>query len=36
MLIPGYPEGSNITLLDTSYIGRRKTEDGKITKDYFF
>lgn len=34
MLIPGYPEGSNITLLDTSYIGRRKTEDGKITKDY--
>lgn len=34
MLIPGYPEGSDITILDTSYIGRRKDENGKVTKDY--
>lgn len=34
LLIPGYPEGSDITILNTAYIGRRKNSDGKIQKDY--
>lgn len=34
MLIPGYPKGSDLTILDTSYIGRRQDENGKFKKDY--
>jgi len=34
MLIPGYPEGSDITILDTAYIRSRKLDDGKYSKDY--
>lgn len=33
-LIPGYPEGSDITILNTAYFGKRRNEDGKIEKDY--
>lgn len=36
LLIPGYPEGSNLTILETAYFGRSKTEDGKLTKDFLF
>ena len=36
LLIPGYPEGSNLTILNTAYVGRKKTEDGKVTKDFIF
>lgn len=36
LLMPGYPEGSNLTILNTAYIGRRKTEEGSITKDFIF
>lgn len=36
LLIPGYPEGSNLTILNTSYVGRTKNEDGKLTKDFLF
>ena len=24
LLIPGYPEGSNLTILNTAYVGRKK------------
>ena len=38
LLIPGYPEGSDITILNTAYIPRKKieTEDGgtRYEKDY--
>lgn len=35
MLIPGYPEGSDLTLLNTTYVGRRKDEEtGKYLKDF--
>lgn len=34
MLIPGYPEGSDLTIIDTAYIGRRKDDNGKYQKDY--
>ena len=33
-LIPGYPEGSDITILNTAYVGKRRDEDGKLEKDY--
>lgn len=33
-LIPGYPEGSDITILDTFYRYGRKQEDGKYSKDF--
>ena len=36
LLIPGYPEGSNLTILNTAYIGRKKTEEGTVTKDFIF
>lgn len=36
LLIPGYPEGSNLTILNTAYVGRKKLEDGKVTKDFIF
>lgn len=36
LLMPGYPESSNLTILNTAYIGRRKTEEGSITKDFIF
>lgn len=36
LLMPGYPEGSNLTILNTAYFGRTKTEEGKITKDFIF
>lgn len=34
MLIPGYPEGSDLTLINTAYVGRRKDENGKYKKDF--
>ena len=40
LLIPGYPEGSDITVLNTSYVPRKKVEDEegntKYEKDYIF
>jgi hypothetical protein len=33
-LIPGYPKGSNLTILNTTYIRRQKLEDGKYSKDF--
>lgn len=35
LLIPGYPKGSDITILNTAYRSRRKNEEtGKIEKDF--
>lgn len=35
--IPGYPKGSDITIINCNYIGRRKDEyTGEIQKDYLF
>ena len=35
LIIPGYPKGSDITVLNTSYIGKYKDEEtGKTTTDY--
>lgn len=34
LLIPGYPKGSDITIMNTSYIGKTKNEDGKFENDY--
>ena len=37
LLIPGYPKGSDITLLNTAYIRKRKNEEtGKIEPDYLY
>lgn len=36
LLMPGYPEGSNLTILNTAYIGRKKMEDGSVSKDFIF
>ena len=33
MLIPGYPEGSDLTILDTIYQRPTKREDGKWDND---
>ena len=35
-LITGYPEGSNITLLNTIYIKPQKDDDGKYGSDYLY
>ena len=32
--IPGYPKGSDITIINTSYVSRSKNEDGQYEKDY--
>ena len=34
LLIPGYPEGSDITLLNASYVPRHKNWDDTYDKDY--
>ena len=34
LLAPGYPKGSDLTIINTSYVPRFKTEDGKVEKDY--
>lgn len=34
LIIPNYPKGSDITVINTSYIPRRKNEDGTYQKDY--
>ena len=34
LLIPGYPKGSDITIMNTSYIGKTKNEEGKFENDY--
>ena len=34
LLIPGYPKGSNLTILNTAYVKRTKNEEGKLEKDY--
>lgn len=34
LIIPGYPKGSNLTIINTSYNGRRKNEDGDLEKDF--
>ena len=34
LLIPGYPKGSNITVLNTCYIGKRRDDEGNQSKDY--
>ena len=34
LLIPGYPKGSDITVINTSYIPRKKNDDGTYQKDY--
>lgn len=34
MLIPGYPAGSDITLMNTCYQGKRRDEYGKIKNDF--
>lgn len=37
LLIPGYPKGSDITLLNTAYIRKRKNEEtGKVEPDYIY
>ena len=33
-LIPGYPKGSNLTILNATYIRKQKLEDGKYSKDF--
>ena len=35
-LIKQYPEGSNITLLNTIYLKPQKDEDGKYGSDYMY
>lgn len=34
LLIPGYPKGSNLTIINTAYVGRMKLEDGTVSKDF--
>lgn len=34
LIIPGYPKGSNLTIINTAYVGRRKNEEGKLEKDF--
>lgn len=35
LLIPGYPEGSDLTIVNTAYIGRTKNDEtGEWAKDY--
>lgn len=34
MLIPGYEQGSDITILNATYIGRKRDEEGKFKKDF--
>lgn len=34
LLMPGYPKGSNITVMNTSYIARHKNEEDKYDPDY--
>lgn len=35
LLIPGYPEGSDLTIINTAYIGRTKNDEtGEWSKDY--
>lgn len=34
LLIPGYPEGSDITIINTTYVKPQKDDEGNYKKDY--
>ena len=34
LLIPGYPKGSNITVINTAYTPRTKLDDKSYVKDF--
>lgn len=36
LLIPGYPKGSDITIINCNYVGRRRNDLGEMDPDYLF
>ena len=36
LLIPGYPKGSDITIINCNYVGRKRNNFGEMDPDYLF